>query len=157
MMADLEIAEMGERLAQTPHRLAAAAAGKSPAELAATPADDEWSALAILAHLRASDDILAPRLIMMLVRDEPPLPSYDERRWADVAGYAEHEYQELLAGFTFKRAELIHALRRLSPSDWQRGGTHDERGRITLLDILRHLVDHEDEHCRQIETLLASP
>ena len=103
-MANLEIGTMVERLAQTPHRLATAAAGKSPAELAATPSDDEWSALAILAHLRASDDILAPRLMMMLVRDEPPLPSYDERRWADAMGYAEHEFQELLAGFTFKRA-----------------------------------------------------
>ena len=155
-MAEHDVSALVERLAQTPHRLAAAAAGKRPAELAATPANDEWSALAILAHLRASDDILAPRLMMMLVRDEPPLPSYDERRWADVMGYAEHEFQELPAAFTFKRAELVRALRRLSPSDWQRGGIHDEHGRITLLDMLRHLVDHEDEHCRQIETLLTA-
>jgi hypothetical protein len=155
-MAEHEIAAMVERLAQTPHRLAAAAAGKSPAELAAAPADDEWSPLAVLAHLRASDDILAPRLLMMLVRDEPPLPSFDERRWAELMGYDEHEFQELLAAFTFKRAELVHALRRLSQSDWQRGGTHDVSGWITLPDILRHLADHEDEHCRQIETLLAA-
>jgi hypothetical protein len=155
-MAEHDIAALVERLGQTPHRLAAATAGKRPAELAATPANDEWSALAVLTHLRASDDILAPRLLMMLVRDEPPLPSYDERRWADMMGYAEHEFRELLATFTFKRAELVHALRRLSPPDWQRGGIHDVSGRITLLDTLRHLADHEDEHCRQIETLFAA-
>jgi hypothetical protein len=144
-----------ERLADTPGRIAAATAGRSPEQLATAPADDEWSPLAILAHVRASDDILAPRLIAMLVRAEPPLPAFDDRRWCEVMGYAESDFQELLATFTFRRAELVRVLRRLTPPDWERTGLHEERGKVTLLEVLRHIAEHEAEHCLQIETLLA--
>jgi hypothetical protein len=122
---------------------------------ATMPADGEWSAVAVLAHLRASDDILAPRLVAMLVREEPTLPAFDERRWSEVMGYAEADFQELLATFTFRRAELVRVLRDLSADDWQRAGLHEARGRMTLLDTLRHLAAHEVEHCLQLEALFA--
>lgn len=152
-MPGIEIEELVERLAVTPGRIAAATAGKAPEELAAPPADGEWSALAILAHLRASDDILSPRLVAMLVRDDPPLPSYDDRRWEQMMGYADQDFQELLAAFTFRRAELARALRRHAPQDWARSGRHEDRGRVTMLDVVRHIADHEAEHCQQIEAL----
>ena len=148
--------ELVVRLAATPGRIAAAAAGKSPEELAAVPAEGEWSAVAVLAHLRASDDILSPRLVAMLVREEPSLPAFDDRRWGEVMGYADSDFQELLATFTFRRAELVRVLRGLTPSDWQRTGLHEARGRITLLETVRHLADHEVEHCLQLEASLVT-
>ena len=147
--------DLVERLAATPGRIAASAAGRTPEELAATPKDGEWSAVAVLAHLRASDDILSPRPVAMLVRDEPALPAFDDRRWEQVMGYAGSDFQELLATFTFRRVELVRVLRRLTPDEWQRTGLHEAQGRITLLETLRHLVEHEEEHCLQIEALLA--
>ena len=90
----------------------------------------------------------------MLVRDAPPLPAYHDREWGDVMRYTEAHFQELLATFTFRRAELVRVLRRLGPADWGRTGQHEALGALTLLDALRHLVEHEDEHCRQIEALL---
>jgi uncharacterized damage-inducible protein DinB len=149
------IDELVERLAATPGRVAAAAEGKSPEQLAAQPTGGEWSAVAVLAHLRASDDILAPRLIAMLVREEPTMPAFDDRRWGEVMGYDAADFHELLATFTFRRAELVRVLRRLTPSDWRRRGTHEARGPITLAETLRHLAEHEAEHCLQLETLLA--
>lgn len=146
--------ELVEQLAATPGRLASTTAGLTPEALAATPKDGEWSAVAVLAHLRASDDILSPRLIALLVRDEPSLPAFDDRRWEEVMGYAESDFQELLATFTFRRAELVRVLRRLTADDWQRAGLHETHGRVTLLELLRHLADHEVEHCLQIESLL---
>ena len=147
--------DLVERLAATPGRIAAAAAGRSPEELSAAPADGEWSAVAILAHLRASDDILAPRLVAMLVREEPALPAFDDRRWEEVMGYAASDFQELLATFTFRRVELVRVLRQLAPADWQRTGLHEARGRITLQETLRHIAEHEAEHCLQLEALFA--
>lgn len=146
--------DLVKRLAATPGRIAAATAGRSPEELSAAPADGGWSAVAVLAHVRASDDILSPRLVAMVVRDEPTLPAFDDRRWEEVMGYAESDFQELLAAFTFGRAELVRVLRTLSPEDWQRTGLHEAQGRITIQETLRHLVEHEAEHCVQIETLL---
>jgi hypothetical protein len=148
------VSDLVERLAVTPGRIAIAAAGYSPEQLAAIPSDGEWSALAVLAHVRASDDILAPRLVAMLAREEPALPAFDERRWGEVMGYADADFQELLATFTFRRVELVRALRRLSSHDWHRVGVHESRGQITIVETLRHLVEHESEHCHQIETIL---
>jgi hypothetical protein len=153
-VASIGIGDLVERLAATPGRIAAATAGFSPEQLAALPSDCEWSALAVLAHIRASDDILSPRLVAMLAREEPALPAFDERRWGEVMGYADADFQELLATFTFRRVELVRALRLLTPRDWQRVGTHESRGQITMLETLRHLVEHEAEHCHQIETIL---
>jgi len=154
-MAGSGIDDLVERLAETPGRIAAMAAGRSPEALSAAPDDGEWSAVAVLAHVRASDDILSPRLIAMLVREEPTLPAFDDRRWDEVMGYAESDFQELLAEFTFRRAELVRVLRRLAPGDWERAGVHEARGRITMLETLRHLVEHEVEHCLQLEALFA--
>jgi hypothetical protein len=155
-MAEFEADDLVERLAATPGRMAALAGGRSPEELSAKPEDGEWSAVQVLAHLRASDDILSPRLVAMLVLEEPPLPAFDDRRWEAVMAYAEADFQELLATFTFRRAELVRVLRGLAPADWQRAGLHEAHGRITLLETLRHLVEHEEEHGLQLGALLGS-
>jgi hypothetical protein len=148
-----EIAGLLARLADTPARIAAAATGRTTDQLTSAPDGDDWSALAVLAHIRASEDFVSARMIMMLVREEPQLLAFDERRWGDVMGYAEVEFHELLAGFTMKRTELIRTLRRVAPQDWQRAGVHESRGRITMLETLRLLVDHEAEHCLQLESV----
>ena len=155
MVANDGIDVLLERLADTPGRIAATVAGRDATQLAERMTAEEWSSLAVLVHMRASDEILAPRLIAMLVREEPPLPTFDERRWGDVMGYADADFHELLTGFAFKRAELVRALRRLERRAWQRTGLHESRGQITMLETLRHPVEHEAEHCLQLETLLA--
>ena len=75
-MAGSGVDDLVERLAATPGRIAAMAAGRSPEALSAAPDDGEWSAVAVLAHVRASDDILSPRLVAILVREEPTLPAF---------------------------------------------------------------------------------
>jgi hypothetical protein len=155
-MERTEIESLIERLAAAPGRIAAATAGLTPERLTTRPADEEWSVLGVMAHIRACDDILSPRLIAMAVRDEPVMPLFDDRRWEEVMGYADGDFQELLAGFAFKRAELVRALRRLQAADWQRTGQLETRGTIVMENVLRMIVEHEDEHCLQIEAVLES-
>ncbi|HXV98064.1 MAG TPA: DinB family protein [Anaerolineae bacterium] len=140
-----------DRLATIPARIARAVAGWPEAELHTKPNEGEWSAAAIFAHLRASDDILTPRLYAILVRDNPPLPAYDDRRWAEVAGYEQADFQTSLTLFTLRRAELVAMLRCIAPADWQRAGLHETHGSISILQIVTHLVEHEEEHCAQLE------
>lgn len=144
-----------QRLAAVPDRIRRAVAGWSDERLRADPAEGEWSASAILAHVRASDDIMAPRLLMILARDNPPMPAFDDRHWAEVAGYAELEFTTSLAAFTLRRAEVVAALRHAPPGAWRHAGAHEVRGPVTLLDVARGLVDHEEEHCAQLEALSA--
>ncbi len=142
-----------DRLAAIPGRISRAVAGWSDERLRVAPAAGEWSASAVLAHVRAADDIQSPRLLMMLARDNPPLPAFDERRWAEVAAYDEVDFATSLAAFTLRRAELVAALRRARVDDWRRTGAHETRGTITLLDVARGVVEHEEEHCAQLEAM----
>ena len=145
--------DMIQRLAAVPDRIRRAVASWSDERLRTPSADGEWPASAILAHVRASDAIQAPRLLMILVRDNPPLPAFDERHWAEVAGYGDLDFTASLAAFALERAELVAALRRIAPQDWHRTGAHELRGAITLFDVARGVVEHEEEHCAQLEAL----
>src|SRR5262249_35641232 len=93
------------------------------------------------------------RAYMILVRDGAPLASFDERRWAEVAGYTVADFHTSLEAFRLRRAELVGMLWRTHPNDWQRSGIHEEHGSIALTDIITHIVEHEDEHCTQLEAI----
>jgi hypothetical protein len=142
------------RLAAIPLRIADAVKDRSEAQLRTTFTPDEWSVTDIFAHIRASDDILAYRAYAILARDNPPLTPYDERRWGRMVGYAQADFRTSLELFTLRRAELVRMLRQIAPADWERSGVHDTRGRLLLSDVIAGLVEHEEEHCAQIEDLL---
>ena len=89
------------------------------------------------------------------MRDEPALVAFDERRWAEVAGYTELPPALLLQGYAARRAELVAMLRRLAPGDWERAGRHEVAGRVTLLDIARSMAEHEAEHISQLQAMLS--
>lgn len=148
-----QIEQLLRDLEATPVRLEELFAGRDDAALRASAAG-EWSALDVLIHLRASDEIIAPRLIQLLVRDDPPLPAFDERRWADVVGYAEFPPALLLARFAARRDELLHALRRCDAAAWERTGQHEEYGSLTLWTVASRLAAHEAEHLTHLTRLL---
>jgi hypothetical protein len=148
-----EFRALVERAAAMPARLAAALGERAASAHATTPEVEEWSPAEILAHLRASDDILAIRAYMLLAREEPPLPVFDERRWAEVAGYARLPIADSLAVYGGRRAELVAMLRAVPPDAWARAGIREGFGRLTLLELLGALVEHEEEHCAQLEAL----
>jgi hypothetical protein len=141
------------RLMQVQERIAAVVEDRPEAALRQAATPEGWTAADILAHLRASDDIIAYRAYTILVRDNPPLPAYDERRWAAVAYYDDIAVAASLLAFTVKRAELVRMLRRLAPADWERQGTHEISGPRTLRAVITVLVEHEEEHCAQLEGL----
>ena len=98
---------------------------------------------------------MAPRVSMILVRDQPPLAAYDDRHWAEVAGYAQADFQASLQVFTLRRAALVSMLRSIAPEEWRRVGVHEVRGPVSLLDVITTLVEHEEEHCAQLEAMQA--
>ncbi len=143
--------DLVDRLEQVPQRIACIVEGGTEAALRQAANAESWSAAEILAHLRASDDILAYRAYAILVRDNPPMPGYDERRWAEVARYGVISPEASLVAFTVKRAELVRMLRHIPATDWERLGIHEISGPRTLREVLTALVEHEEEHCAQLE------
>lgn len=151
-----EIEHLLARLASAPGRFAALLVRLEDADSITGTLPQEWSPQEILAHVRASNDILEPRLLQVLVRDEPPLAAYDERRWAEVARYSTARISDSLEAMRLRRRELVRALQSMSPGDWQRAGVHETRGRMTLLELARYVADHDDEHIAQLERVIGA-
>jgi hypothetical protein len=150
-MQSEQIAEVLSRLASAPGRFASAISRLEDADSVTSAEAGEWSPAEVLAHVRASHDIFEPRIYYILVRDNPQLLAYDDARWAQVARYASFPVIESLEAMRLRRTELVRALRGLSESDWERIGTHETRGPMTVLQIAEQIADHDDEHIAQIE------
>ena len=139
------------RLAEVPLHIAQATASLSEAEKHRAASNRGWSAAEILAHVRASDDIQAHRLYEILARDNPTLLAYDERHWAEIAGYSQADFESSLKTYALRRNELVRMLRQVAHADWERVGIHEIKGSLSLWDVATSLAEHEEEHCRQLE------
>jgi hypothetical protein len=124
-------------------------------QLRTPPASGEWSPGEVLAHLRAADDIQSIWAHMILTRDEPSLLAFDERVWAEKAGYLTLHPRASLDLYFRRRVELAHMLRGVAPADFQRAGMHEALGRLTLQGLLENLASHEEEHVTQLEAVVA--
>jgi hypothetical protein len=147
-----QVNDLLNRLDAAPKTIVALFVSRTDAELT-TGRDGEWSAAEVLAHLRAADDIQAYRAYAILARDAPPLPAFDERRWAEVVGYAALPIRESLAVYAGKRGELVAMLRRITPEEWDRTCQHETLGALTLWAQLSNLAEHEEEHLAQLKSL----
>lgn len=150
-----QIERVVRELEAMPMRLDRLLRGQDERATRRAPAAGAWSALETLVHLRAAADIVTPRVYAILTRDDPPLPAFDERRWAEVGGYAELPVNLLLSGFTGRRTELVRLLRRLPAADWTRPGRHEVHGAITLFTIVEQMAAHEAEHLTQMRAAMA--
>lgn len=125
-------------------------------EEANIPFEDGWSAAEVLLHIRAADAIIAPRVMQILVRDNPPMPSWDERRWGEIWKAGDASLERQLAHFALGREQLISVLKHLTSDDWQLAGEHEKRGRQTIEEVVIGLFDHESEHVEQVATIVAA-
>ena len=144
-------------LAATPARLAALTAGLEPAQLQTPPHPEEWSANAVLAHLRACADMWGGAIVAMLAQDRPTLRAVNPRTWIKQTDYLELEFQPSLRAFATQRAELLVVLEPLAPAGWARAATVTGAGKVlerTVLFYARWLAGHERPHIKQIERIV---
>jgi hypothetical protein len=152
-MKDKEKAALIARVLRGPGQVSRIFSMLTDEQLRAPLAPGEWSPAEVLAHLRAADDIQSIRAYMILARDKPPLPAFDERVWAEVAGYPTLHPRASLDIYFRRRVELAHMLRSVASADFEREGTHETLGQITLQALLENLVSHEEEHVAQLEAI----
>lgn len=150
MATALEIEKLIVRLAAAPGHFQELMARLEDADSVTTVEEGEWSPHKVVAHLRAANDILEPRILQVLVRPNTPLIGFDEALWLHVLGYATLPVTDLLQTMTWRRKELVHALRDIPPEAWERTGTHEVRGPMTVFELATQIADHEDEHLAQI-------
>ena len=129
-----------------PPQLRQAVAGMDREQLRARPVPGKWSTLEVLCHLADFEPILADRMKRVIALDRPALLGADENRFAAVLAYQDRDPEEELALIEHTRGQMAHILRTLAPEALQRVGMHNERGPLTLEQLLRTASGHIPHH-----------
>ena len=145
-----EIADLLERFRRGPELLAAALTGAAGSEVDYAPEPGQWSVRQIMAHLSDSEMVGAFRLRRIAAEENPTLEAWDQDAWASRLDYARRKPSQSLETFRRIRAENYELLRELPAEAFGRTGVHSERGRLTLLDLLRIYASHAESHEQQI-------
>jgi hypothetical protein len=128
-----------------------------PALLAPGPDfDEDWCLLGIAAHMRDIEGGWQGQLDLMLRRREPELRHVDMDDIPFRVDYEDEDEEEILEEFHFLRRRTSYFLWDIAPGDWERGGIHPYRGRITVIELARDMYQHDLEHLWQARRLLES-
>jgi len=145
-----ELADLLERFRRGPEVVAASLTGAAGAEGDYRPAPAPWSVRQIVAHLSDSEIVAVFRFRRVIAEENPPIEKYDQNAWADKLDYNKRKYSNSLETFRRIRSENYELMKDLPEEAFQRICTHTERGRMTLLDLLRIYANHAEKHAQQI-------
>lgn len=95
------------------------------------------------------------RIARILVEDNPALENFDGERTARERSYQDRDVARGIAAFTRARAANLEALRRAQGEQWDRSGSQEGVGKVTLADIPRMMAEHDRSHGDEIADLLA--
>jgi uncharacterized damage-inducible protein DinB len=129
-------------------RLRQAVAGLSNEELTARPGPGNWSILELVLHLTDSDYIAIDRMKRMLTEDNPPLLYADETAYVDRLFSHEQSLEDALTLFEVGRRQFARVLRKLPKESFERRGTHNRRGLVTVGGMVKDYIAHVDHHLK---------
>ena len=138
-----------------PATLAQLISGASDESLRRRPAPGKWSVVEIIAHLAEDELSSSWRYRQMIEHDGVALLGFDQELWERLGDYASWTVRDALDMYRLLRQANVTLLSRLSPAEWERSGTHAERGRLTVRSLAAHMVGHDANHFAQIQRILA--
>ncbi len=112
---------------------------------------EDWGPPQIVTHLIDTEKLYRGRIQKMLKEETPYLKSYEPEVGPE--GIAQKLRPELEA-FATERGETISLLMNLPLKGWERTGIHEEHGEIAIEDIVETMINHDNNHLKQMETFL---
>ena len=144
-----------QRLTRTADELSAAIKGQAESVLARRPDTKNWAAKEIICHLRDTEEAFYSRFELIVAMDtDPKLVGSSADRMAEERQYLRNDAVEAIGAFRRRREENIDYLRKLTPAQWDKGGTHPVRGRMTIDTFLTLMAWHDDNHLDQLKRAL---
>jgi uncharacterized damage-inducible protein DinB len=129
-------------------KLRQAVAGLSNEDLTARPGPGQWSILELVLHLADSDAIAIDRMKRILTEENPPLLYADETAYVERLCSHQQALDDALTLFEVGRRQFGRVLRALPEAAFQRAGTHNRRGAMTLGSMVEGYIDHLDHHMK---------
>ncbi len=111
--------------------------------------DGGWTARQVAHHVAESEATAFVRLRRLIAEEAPVIVAYDEALYARRCHY-DRPIGAALAVVDAVRASCLELLEALSPEEWDRSGTHTEKGRYSVDDWLRIYASHPHDHAEQI-------
>jgi len=144
-----------QRLTRTADELSAAIKGQAESVLARRPDTKNWAAKEIICHLRDTEEAFNSRFELIVAMDtDPKLVGSSADRMAEERQYLRNDAVEAIGAFRRRREENIDYLRQLTPAQWDKGGTHPVRDRMTIDIFLTLIAWHDDNHLDQLKRAL---
>src|SRR5262245_19507147 len=137
-----------EKYAQGGQQLRDSFAGLSQPQLNAFPVPGTWSIQQIVIHMMDSDLIGSDRMKRVAAEDHPTLIGYNETAFANTLFYDQLDPQVACDVFDKNRQLTAEILRRLPEASFDRTGSHNEYGEVTLGKLLKTYVEHLDHHLK---------
>jgi uncharacterized damage-inducible protein DinB len=151
-MATLD--EQLARMERTVNDYAAVVKNVSDAQLTKRPDPTNWSAKEVICHVRDTEESFMMRFLSIMAMDNPKFLPVEPDRWAVERQYQRNDVPEALAALKTRREETLRFFRGLKPEQWERGGIHATRGRMTLKDFVELMAWHDDNHLDQLKRAL---
>ncbi len=130
--------------------------GLPESEYSRRPGDDQWSIKEVCGHLCDHARFLHQRLFRMIKQEEPLLPAWDQMEEWKKRDPQSVPLGELLDEFTAQRAETVDMLAELVHWNWARQGRHEERGRLSIRQLVDFAIEHDEAHLAQVRQLKAA-
>ncbi|MBP6673188.1 MAG: DinB family protein [Bacteroidetes bacterium] len=144
-------------LRSTPKRIEKMISSVSRAVLVKRPAPSRWSVAEIVAHLAETELVLGWRYRSIAEKNGVPLQPFDQDVWAANSQYGTCGILDMLELFTVLRKANLNFLASLPKKKWNNFGLHQERGKETILHIVRLEAGHDLNHVKQIEAIVKKP
>ena len=131
-------------------QLREAVKGMTPQQATARPVAGKWSTLECVAHVADFEPVYADRMKRVIALDKPLMFVADETEYVKHLAYGHRDLDEELALIEATRKEMARILRHVPESSLQRAGIHNEKGLVTLADLLTSVTNHLTHHLRFI-------
>jgi len=137
-----------EQYAAGGEKLRQAVVGLSREDLVARPGPGAWSIQELVIHVVDSDFVGMDRMKRVIAEEDPTLIGFDETLW--IAHHFPHDQSldDALTLFEAGRRQMVRVLVKLPEDAFTRTGIHNERGPLTLENLLRTFVEHLDHHLK---------
>jgi hypothetical protein len=129
-------------------RVKAVIAGLTREQLTAFPVPGTWSIQQIVVHLQDSDAVAIDRMRRIIAEETPLLIGFDENLFVKNLFYDEQSAADAAESLDLSRRQFTRVLRKLPETAWARAGVHNERGKITLGEMLEIYTKHLERHLK---------
>lgn len=132
-------------------KLREAVRGLSPQQMNAFPIPDTWSIQQIVVHLNDSDAVGIDRMKRIAAMENPLLIGYDESAFMARLFPEAQPAGDVIEMFDLNRRLFAITLRKLPEEAFARAGVHNERGRLTLGEMVQDYIRHLEHHLSFVE------